>query len=232
MSPEPASTDPIVEEIVRDIERTHQEFGGAVFDLGKLKADAKADQQSKKCLIEQMLPVSVIELIRTAPHNDTVRSVLLAHLKQPVPETCKTFETIKDWIESTFEPPVVSRPAVKKSTMVDIHCQVQEDELGTCTYRVTKCGEGTIPISEARLLEIATESDDDNEFENAVREELMNDWSSYIDTEAERDSDYHYSDREMNDSDNFEFDFTNDGLSALRDRLASLNPEEYERLYE
>jgi hypothetical protein len=181
----------------------------------------------RKCEIAQVLPASVIQLVVAAPHNETVRSVLLAHLKQSVPEELKTFNDIKDWIEFNIEVP--KAPTPPKNEAIQVLISASELERGTCRYERTLKGEGMQGIRRLLILEIAEESDGAEDFFERTRE-AFRDYGLEISMDEDGDG-TDYSSYEHDGGDGADIEIKPEGVQALKDALAAIDPEEYERIF-
>jgi leucyl-tRNA synthetase len=60
---------------------------------------------TRKCRVEQYLSATVIEMLKVAPRNETVRAIVLSKVHHMPDASLDTYEKIKGWIEQTFDPP-------------------------------------------------------------------------------------------------------------------------------
>ena len=151
-----------------------------------------------------MLPGSVIELIRSAPHNDTVRAVVLAHLKQPIPPEHVTYDAIKQWVEATIEAPkakksqledildgIVARPntpAVRNT--INIPIRGSDTESGTAMYTVRRNGRAHYEISVRDFMTMVDAAGSLDEFCSAMDEFIAEDWEESVELNDNREYDY------------------------------------------
>lgn len=191
----------------------------------------------RKCKITQVLPVGVLQLLASAPHNETVRNVLLAHLKQSVPEELKTYTDIQDWIEFNIDPPNVLIAKIKTAPgradeLVQVLVVADEREHGSCCYHRDLTGRGTVGISREDILEAAAESDEWEEFVNNIRGRWNDsDVRDRINLEPLASS-TSYDSHESDESDGIEVIIQEEGENALKQMLQTLDPEGYARLFE
>lgn len=125
----------------------------------------------KTCDIKDMLPPSVAQMVKEFPLNETVRSVVCAHLKKPIPKELETFQQIRDWIETTFskDSPTATTGIVKMSVVGG------DIEYGRCNYRVNRTSRGNFSITEADLITEAQECDGYLHFIDRIKEMLTDD---------------------------------------------------------
>ena len=202
---------------------------------GSVKTVEVPEPIKRKCELKQVLPAGVIQLLASAPHNETVRNVLLAHLKVPVPEELKSYKDIQDWIEFNIEPP--SAPLVKGSPppgrtadLVEVLVDAIEIELGSCNYSRDVSGRGNVGVSREDILDAAINADDEDEFFRLVREGMDDAVRDRI--EMEPDDEFRYRDYEVSDSADFSVEIRQTGQEALKLALRDIDPEAYERLFE
>lgn len=196
--------------------------------LDRLKAEAAAESPlPRKCVIEQMLPASVIELVKAAPTNDTVRSVLLAHLKQPIPDGARDYDAIKAWIETNLEPPAkpAMPPRPQPRAVINIPINGSETEIGTCRYTVQLSGSGDFPIREDELLEMAEESEDFGDLVDRVMDHIQDEGVMEYLTMEPDDNSYEYENHEIADSRDFDWEYGAPLESIIRRAMERLNPD-------
>lgn len=189
----------------------------------------------RKCELKQVLPVGVIALLASAPHNETVRNVLLAHLKVPVPEELKSYKDIQDWIEFNIEPPKVPLPTLRFPTRRGEEVQVMiiatDREHGSCSYHEDVSGRGNMPISREDILDAAGASEDSQEFFNRVQQQMLDDGvRNNVEMEAV-DGSQTYTDHSCDDSDGIEVEIQPEGKTVLKDILRQLDPDRYDELF-
>lgn len=192
----------------------------------------------KKCAIEEVLPASVIQLIRVAPQSETTRAVVMAQINQPIPEGIQSFDAIKDWIEAHIDRPVRSNllkkpvPAsLQANNRIRVLISASRDEVGRCDYRDHQKGEGNYEMNRERLASLAAEADDVDEFWDRVREELGQDWEDFVAPESTDTITYSEYEQSDDGPENSEVNITTTGKQAIRDALYTLNVEEYNRLF-
>lgn len=205
---------------------------------GATKSVEVAEPPKKKCELRDVLPPKVIPLVKAAPNNETIRNLLLAHLKVPVPASEDTFEKVQHWIEFNIEPPKLnevklwpSRPA-RPEDNVQVLVSATDRERGTCSYAIDVAGRGNIPIRRAHLIDAAANADDEDEFLVNVREIMdENGPQNYI-SMVEDDETLSVDSKDCHESDGIELEIQPDGIAALKNALRTADPEQYERLFE
>lgn len=136
--------------------------------------------EKKKCCIESVLEAAVVELLKLAPMNPQARAHVLAVMGKKPPEEAKTYEEVKDWIESNGPiVPVMSAvsaatpAAIRYQTLQDIHhaqmagravrqslvafklvAEFSQLEVGTCRYRDRQSGREERPVTREEIQEI------------------------------------------------------------------------------
>lgn len=197
---------------------------------------------AKTCEIRDVLPPSVVELLGSAPHNDTVRAVILAHLRQPIPEDKRTFEEIRDWIETTIPAPVkpqsrgwapvdTGAPATPVN-MISFAISGSETETGKIFYEVLRSGRANYQISERDFLRMAADSESMSDLVELVTDEISEDWTETVELDSYGDFEYGSIVEGSQDYDNSEWEF-NIPIGIRRfiyEQLHRLNPEELNRI--
>jgi hypothetical protein len=195
------------------------------------KPEPKPEPKPRTCMIEIALPASVIQLIKAAPHNDTVRAVILAHLKIPVPDECKTFEDIKEWIETTVVIPMPSKSkkgGPSNASIVEIPIQATDTEHGRCNYSIGRNGSGNYQLSVQRFRDMVESSQDLDDLVAALSDRIGDDWDQYIRMNPNEDEEYSYDDHGIDDDEPFtdrEWDYQSGHRDVLRRLVAQFAPE-------
>lgn len=104
---------------------------------------ASPTEGTRKCVIEEVLAASFIELIEMAPANPYVRALILAQIGRMPASDCTAFEQIKEWIETTCEKKKVPPSRVRNSggDGISITVDFSETESGNVTGQL-KTGQG------------------------------------------------------------------------------------------
>lgn len=197
-----------------------------------------------------MLPASIIPIIAAASHNNTVRALLLAHLKQEPPKDCVTYQQIVDWVEYTFEKP--EDPATKmyreeqarrdrelqeirraqeerERNSVHIHVEASDHEDGSCSYSCDVRGEGNVPVHKREFVEMASDCDDSDELWNRLEESLYDEAENRISLEPVQDS-IRIIDRD-GDHDGIGVTIPEAARNTLKELLRTEAPEVYNHLF-
>lgn len=206
--------------------------------------------RKKKCNITDVLPATIIALVKANPRNDTMRNMMLAHLKVSVPVEADTFEAVQEWIEYNIDKP--PRPksswelkmerqqaeiarhqeeeARRRANQVMLQVTASEREHGRCSYHQDQGGSGEMPIDRAMIVRLASEADSGSDFFDRV-EEILDETGpgNYLSMNVEGTPDY----------DDFEPDETTDssvtlqdaGKTALKEALRNADPELFSSLF-
>ena len=109
-------------------------------EITQIQIFEDAALNGRKCLLEQVLPKTMIELLKMAPANEIARAHALAQLTVPLPNECQTFEQIREWVEANVDPttvrPIVTEvPTERRMPTLQVH-QVQT-QLGQTSVATT-----------------------------------------------------------------------------------------------
>lgn len=214
-----------------EVETVSIEMDGATKEVEVKKPKKKAVEvevvkKPQTCKIEQALPVSVIQLVVAAPHNDTVRAVILAHLKIPVPDECKTYPDIKEWIETTIVRETPKKKGAPPTPPVDegfaeIPISGSDVEHGRCSYSIHRSGRGPYKLSVVRFRRLVEEAEDMDDLITSLSERINDDWDQHI-TLSQNDGGYDHNDYEADDDDNGYTDREWDYLDGHRENIRRL----------
>ncbi len=212
-------------------------------DGAKATVEVKSPPK-KKCSIKDVLPASVIPLVQAAPNNDTIRALLLAHLKVMVPKEEDTFEKVQNWIEFNVEKSAKPKSAIdtmfdrqireaeeREARMVQVHVTASEREHGRCEYHHNLRGTGEMPIDRAVIEQAADRSTNPDDFFERV-ETVLSDTGpgNYLTMNVDREG-ANYDDHETEDTTEVEATISDAGRRTIKEVLRSANPELYERLF-
>jgi len=209
--------------------------------------DYEPEPPKKKCAVKDILPESVIPLVKAAPNNETIRNLLLAHCKVPVPAEADDWDKIKKWIEYNVvfsKPPtpktrsiedeyaeIQRREEERRRNQVDVDIIATDRERGTCSYSVDVRGEGGMPVDRNDLVDFANDSDDAEDFWGHVVSDMhdtgVGDHVSMETVDNTEDT----GDHQCDDSDGISVEITEAGKQALKDALRTLNREQFDRLF-
>ena len=186
-----------------------------------MNAEAMA---ANRCKIEQVFAGPFIELIGLAPRNPVVRGLILHQTgRQPGPER-QTFETIKEWVETTCKP----RPGSDHQTKADglaetgfaVKVEFSDTEYGRANYSVGRSAAEEFKLDVDEVLGIVQEVIDNGHKLDRVVDKL----AELIDSEAwdrcdpslDDSGDYEYENHDANDTDNSAVEFSK---IQVRERL-------------
>lgn len=146
--------------------------------------DACKRHSEQKCAVEQMLTPALIEMVKEAPMNPTIRAHIHCAVKVPVPEDLDTWEKIKRWIEFKFVAPnwsplewrsfrdnAVMAPAIDfaedivvANNGVSAMVRCTDWEKGTCNYSGGRSGTGRYHLDPDDIFDIAQNSESMTDF--------------------------------------------------------------------
>ena len=198
----------------------------------------------KTCQIKDVLPAGVIPLIAANPRNDTIRNLMLAHLKQPVPVECDTFDKVKEWIEHNvaFEKPEdplerqyrlaqeAEERRIRNSIQVAVY--ISGSETGRCNYNRDVAGQGNVPLLREKIIEIAAEAGEPVDFFRGILELIEEIGpTNYVSYDIVEDTE-HFSEYDI-DYDGFglEAEISEAGKEALKAALRAADQELYRSLF-
>jgi hypothetical protein len=174
------------------------------------------DGKTRMCSMEKMLSGSLIDLIKSAPKNPVVRSIVLQKMKKSPPDACDTFEKIKDWIEFNFAA-YEWAPNPKSGRGVNFTIEGSDRETGSCSYACHRFGNVEETISEDDILAEAQRALAEGSMESfidSIHETLRERAASNM--ECGGGEDYEYDDYEGNASDGLEIDLN---ISVVKDKI-------------
>lgn len=219
-------------------------------DGAKATVEVK-EPPKKKCDFNSALPASVIALVKASPNNDTIRNLLLAHLRVSVPKEEDTFEKVKHWVEYNVEPPPRPKTAEeleeeryreerrriqaaeeeRRRTQVMLSVRASEREHGRCSYHQDVAGEGEMPIQRHKLVELASEAGSESDFFDSVEAFLDEEGAgNYVSMDVVENSGS-YEDHETEDTTDSEVTLKDEAKAALKEALRNADPELYRSLF-
>ncbi len=109
-------------------------LGAGNYILEVLKEPPLPD--GKKCLIEQVFAESFLEMMKSHPENPMVRAHIMKNILKEPPKSLKTYDELKVWIETHYQPEYFNKDAVKKNdgSGFTISHNVTRVESGSCHY--------------------------------------------------------------------------------------------------
>lgn len=148
--------------------------------------------------IVSLAGITVVNMLKVAPNNGTLRAKLMAALGEMPPKEMDTFEKIKDWVEFNFPKPKVE---AKPSSEIAVTVTFTEYESGRCRYRSTKKATSRIKITPADIDELIEGTGADAGFDD-----LMSEVGSLVESKAQENVDTY--ERIDEDTDNHSADET------------------------
>lgn len=209
--------------------------------------------KKKLCSINDVLPASVIALVKANPNNDTIRNLLLAHTRVTVPASEDDFDKIKEWIEWNVAPPPKPKSswelemerhqaeiarqqeewARQQANQVAIAVTAKDRQHGRCSYHNDRRGQGEMRLTRDTLAIIAANAQDPEQFFQQVEDVLEeDDPGDYLTMyyHGEVDYDDHESDDDR-DYESVEVTLQAAGKAALKEALRTLSPDTFRRLF-
>lgn len=109
----------------------------------------------KRCAIGEVLTQSIVSLLELAPGNPQARGHVLAQTGKMPPDSCKTYEEVRDWIEDNCGPdpeaepfPESSPPAPpERGNAFTVRLDFTAVETGRCHYRDGQSGSISRPVT-------------------------------------------------------------------------------------
>jgi hypothetical protein len=190
----------------------------------------------RKCVIHEVLAMSLIELLKLAPRNPLVRGLILAQTGQMPPVEYETYEQIKDWVETTCQkkarPPQVS---TDNDTAVAIRVEFSEMEYGKASYSVSRSGAEDFHFTPEDLLEMAEvcvgNGDGFDALVRAIESKISHEAWEQCEPDMDNYGDYEYDSHDSDNSDNSSVEFSTTEIEELvRNYLTQHHPDLLEQL--
>jgi hypothetical protein len=198
---------------------------------------AEAPVVLNRCRLDEVFAGPFIELIGLAPRNPVVRGLILSQTgRLPEPERV-TFESIKEWVETTCAPRAgVGRHSKAAGLTEDgfvVKVEFSETEHGRAHYSVGRSGSAEFALDAEELVEMVQKA----LAAGAGLEEVIDDIATLIDEDAwnrcdpdmDDYGDYEYDDHDAGDSDNTATEFSR---TQIRERLRHFLRERHPELLE
>jgi hypothetical protein len=189
----------------------------------QLKAEVAAPkplEPVKKCNLKDALPASVIQMVESFPQNETVRSVVCAHLKVPIPKECETFQQIQNWIEATIDPPKSGQP----NNYIIIPLSASSIECGRCEYSVSRSGNGNFKVTDSEMIAMLQEAEDCDDLK-AFLTDLINNKGGASLVDMDDDGNYGYINHEATSIEDVNWDYSERLALILKDAVRRLDPD-------
>jgi len=118
----------------------------------------------KTCAIEQVLSPGTLKLLKLMPDHEVHRTLALSELKRPLPDECKTFAQIQEWVEFNIKKDII---APKPTSGITAILERKERVSGNCRFTETQIGRHQYTLDDNALRDL---------LENAVDNEHDLDW--------------------------------------------------------
>ena len=201
----------------------------------------------RKCSINDLLPSSVVALVKANPHNETIRKLLLAHLKQEPPVDANTFPKIRDWVEFNFERPEtaweqqarlnreriqreVAAQQARDAASLTLQVSAEENREGSCNYRCKTRGEGAVLIHPDEIRRLAREADSGESLMDRIESFIYDRVMDRIDMNPVPET-IRLNNREIDGSSDYEATLSEASTTAIKEYLRQNMPEQYSRLF-
>jgi hypothetical protein len=189
----------------------------------------------RRCEIDQVFARPFIELISLAPRNPVVRGLILAQTGRLPASDCDTFESVKQWVETTCERKVQPTHIVRGAAGDGITVKVEfsETEYGRVHYSVPRSGTDEFALDADELLELVRKVINEGGSLDAVVEKIAEliheDAWSRCEPDLEDAGDYAYEDFDSSGSENAEIEFAS---SQIQERLLAFLQLDHPELLE
>lgn len=204
---------------------TQQELNEQLNTISSI--DVKIVEAPPKPALQLILTKNTWGLLQVSPNNPTVRALVQAELKRPIPDEHNTLDKILAWfdgISAEFTPPKPKAPT--QSFIYDVRYDKQR--CGTCKYSDSVTFNGNFKVNPGRIAGIVADSESIEEAANALSDFMVEDVENWAGTSRQR-----YSDIEI-DHDATDWDECNIEAESLElpleNWLKTNMPEEWERL--
>lgn len=174
----------------------------------------------RKCAMLSVLPASVINMLKTAPNNNTFRAKAMAILGELPPADCDTFAKIKDWVEFNF-PKSGSGPAASAVSQITLSISKYRTEHGHCRFRRSVSGSGTITLKFEEVMDAIKQSvDNEDSYDDLMYRvaDLAGDQIECNTTDTED-----ISERDTDDVDDESLDYNSSALRTMLRAFVSAN---------
>lgn len=109
----------------------------------------------KRCAIGEVLTQSIVSLLELAPGNPQARGHVLAQTGKMPPDSCKTYEEVRDWIEDNCGPDPEAEPSAEpaasappeRGNAFTVRLDFTAVETGRCHYRDSQGGSISRPVT-------------------------------------------------------------------------------------
>ncbi len=185
-----------------------------------------------RCPIEQVFTASFIELLTMAPRNPVVRSLILALTRKMPPSECRSFEQVRDWVETNCRKRL-HKHGPDSAGNIRFTVEFSDKEYGRATYSVKRCGTEEFQLEGDELLEMVQEAIESGQ----GLEGLLGRVNTKIDECAwdrcdpamDDYGDYDYTDHDQDDAGNSTVEFSK---PQVRERVVAFLQEHHADLWE
>lgn len=206
--------------------------------------------------LKMYLTATTRALLETAPQNPTLRGLILAETNLWFPDTLTQPGQIKEWLQAEIaKRPAPPAPEPKQQTYAEMMggtppirftrppapntvCNVEmvkeETEHGRARYRARNRGTGLFTINRAFVRELLETQPDSWDDLRGTLERRLNEWAlETITAELQNVDDEQITDRdteEVTDTETYLAGDIDPVMRAVRNCVAEIDPDEYERI--
>jgi len=188
----------------------------------------------KRSSIASFFTENFLNLIQLTPANPIVRAQIMRQLLKEPPKEAKTYEEVKEWVETNFEdvftpPNVLSKGNNSIHAILTIPVRISRDEFGSANYSVRQRMTSNVSLSVSQMTEWLDEGLTLDDIIRRIKE-ITED----VDFEVGHEEDYKYDDHEVSDHDNYTHEITEEGraresiLSFVMENIGEESAEELE----
>ena len=199
---------------IRTVMEVIRYLGSGDYVLEVLKDQRKEGVRSS---IESFFTPNFLQLIQLSPENPIVRAQIMRQLLKEPPKDAKTYEQVKEWVETTFEDSfftpaqVISRGSGSREQFT-IPVTISRDEFGICNYTCRQHMTENIALDAETVEGWIAEGLSMSDILAKIRE-MAHD----VEFNSEVEEDNRYSDHETSDTDNYSYTYRD--VEAVRQSL-------------
>ncbi len=195
------------------------------------------------CMDSDPIEPMLKSMLLSAPRNETIRSMVNAAMKKPIPDDLVEYDKIIEWSmkQSTGpkkldEPMILQWEEFEVDPVLDIKISTHEEVIGKARWSGTFRGEGSVNVDLEELI-------DDNESEirnwsdvmSLIRDRINDFANEVVPPQEHDDDDDEYEDHEVGDTTDSGWDYSDNSLHILdsvKRVIRSINPTLAESLDE
>lgn len=192
-------------------------------------ANPAAPVPAKKCSIESVMGNTLHSLLKAEPTNKQVRAQCLNLFKREIPPELVEYDKIKEWVEFNIEPKAVAAQPQRMGG-IEIDATYSYTEYGTCTYRESRRGAGSISINDREMSEMVNRALERGDTLAELSERVEERARDNNNIETEGDGDILYDEYESSEEHDHDFQIDSDVEGLVREWLERNEPDALETL--